>query len=289
MTASMSAFLRALLRSKAATFGAVVIVIFVVTALLVPFLDFPNVTRGDLRMRMMPPTISLHGLGTHPFGTDQLGRDILSRIAVGAGTTLSIGMLAVVFGGIVGILLGLLAAQYGGMLDRLIMRLADMQFSIPLMLLALVVIAAAGPSIHNLVLVLALTGWVRFARLVRGQALAIRERDFIQSAHAIGASSPRIMFRHLLPNVMTPILVVATLELARVIILEASLSFLGFGVPPPAPSWGRMLAEGRTYIGSAWWMVTFPGLAVTLTVLSVNLVGDWLRDYFDPKLVYIRK
>ena len=152
------------------------------------------------------------------------------------------------------------------------------------MLLALMVVAAAGPSLQTLVIVLALVSWVRYARIVRGQVLAVREREFVQSARAIGASAPRILLRHILPNVLTPAVVVATLELARVIVLEAGLSFLGLGVQPPSPSWGRMLAEGRTYISSAWWIITFPGIALMLTVLSVNLLGDWLRDYFDPRL-----
>jgi peptide/nickel transport system permease protein len=164
------------------------------------------------------------------------------------------------------------------------MRIADMQLAFPLMLLAIIVAAALGPSLRNLVLVLAITTWTRYARIVRGQVLVLREREFVQSARAIGASAGRIMFRHILPNVMTPILVVATLELARVIIMEAALSFLGLGVQPPFPSWGRMLAEGRTYMQSGWWIATFPGLAILFTVLSVNLLGDWLRDYFDPKL-----
>jgi len=182
------------------------------------------------------------------------------------------------------VFLGIFAGYQGGVWDRVLMRLVDMQLAFPLMLLALIVAAALGPSVRNLILVLALTSWTRYARIVRGQVLAVREREFVQSARAIAASRWRIMLRHILPNIMTPALVVATLELARVIILEASLSFLGLGVQPPWPSWGRMLAEGRTYMASAWWIAAFPGIAIMLTVLSVNLLGDWLRDYFDPKL-----
>jgi len=197
---------------------------------------------------------------------------------------MAIGAAAVVLGGCVGVLLGILAGFRGGLTDRILMRLVDIQLAFPLMLLALIVAAALGPSVRNLIIVLALTSWTRYARIVRGQTLALREREFVQSARAIAASPWRIMTRHILPNVMTPALVVATLELARVIILEAALSFLGLGVQPPWPSWGRMLAEGRTYMASAWWIAAFPGLAIMLTVLSVNLLGDWLRDYFDPKL-----
>lgn len=286
MTVVLSGFanlVHAISQSKAALFGWLLLILLIATAAFAPYLGLPDPVATDLRMRMSPPTFSLSGWGPHPLGTDQLGRDILSRIVSGSRVTLTIGLAAVAAGGIVGTLLGLFAGYFGGIVDRVIMRLVDMQLAIPLMLLALIVVAAVGPSLQNLVLVLALTGWVRYARIVRGQVLAIRERDFIQSARAIGAGSLRIIFRHVLPNVLTPLVVVATLELARVVILESAMSFLGFGVQPPAPSWGRMLSEGRTYMTSAWWLVTFPGIAIVLTVLSVNLVGDWLRDYFDPK------
>jgi peptide/nickel transport system permease protein len=191
---------------------------------------------------------------------------------------------AVVLGGIVGIFLGIVAGYVGGLTDRILMRLVDIQLAIPLMLLALLVVAALGPNLVNLIIVLAVTSWIRYARIIRGQVLTLRDREFVLSARALGASRLRIMLRHILPNVMTPALVVATLELARVIIMDAALSFLGLGVQPPAASWGRMLAEGRVYISSGWWIVTFPGLAIVLTVLSVNLFGDWLRDLFDPKM-----
>jgi peptide/nickel transport system permease protein len=231
-----------------------------------------------------PTWSSLFSPGSHPLGTDELGRDILSRILYGSRVTLSIAAAAVILGGVVGVLLGIVAGYSRGMVDRVLMRIVDVQLSLPLMLLALLVVAALGPSTRNLIIVLALTSWLRYARIIRGQVLALREREFILSAHSIGAGTWRIILRHLLPNVMTPALVIATLELARIIIMDASLSFLGLGVQPPNPSWGRMLADGRVYISSAWWIVTFPGIAILLTVLSVNLLGDWLRDYFDPKL-----
>ncbi len=219
----------------------------------------------------------------HWFGTDQLGRDILSRIIAGSRVTLTIAGSAVILGGIVGVLLGLVAGYFGGWSDRVLMRLVDIQLAFPLMLLALLVVAALGPSLHNLVAVLALTSWVRYARIIRAQVLSVREREFVQAALAMGAGHGRILLRHILPNVLTPALVVATLELARTIVLEAGLSFLGLGIQPPSPSWGRMLADGRTYIASAWWIITLPGLALMLTVLSVNLLGDWLRDWLDPR------
>ena len=280
----MKHFFRDLARSKAGLFGAVLLLVIIATALLAPVLDLPDPTRGDLRARLAGPTWDgLFSPGAHPLGTDEVGRDILSRLVHGSRMTLMVASTAVILGGIVGTVLGIFAGYKGGIIDRLLMRLVDIQLAIPLMLLALLVVAALGPSIRNVVLVLALTSWIRYARIIRAQVLSLREREFVQSARAIGASTGRIMFLHILPNVMTPALVVGTLELARVIIMDAALSFLGLGVQPPTPSWGRMLADGRVYLSSAWWAVTFPGLAIVLTVLSVNLFGDWLRDYFDPK------
>jgi len=280
----MRAFFRALLKSRAGLFGFVMLVLFVLTALLAPYLGLPTPTRSNLSARLAAPTWDgVFAPGAHPLGADELGRDILARIVYGSRVTLMIAAAAVVLGGVFGTLLGIVAGYYRGMVDRILMRIVDVQLALPLMLLALLVIAALGPSTVNLILVLALTSWLRYARIIRGQVLALREREFILSAHAIGASAWRIMRKHLLPNVLTSALVVATLELARVIIMDAALSFLGLGVQPPNPSWGRMLADGRVYISTAWWIVTFPGLAILLTVLSVNLLGDWLRDYFDPK------
>lgn len=280
----MKNFLKDLMRSKGGLVGAVLLLAIVLVAVLAPMLDLPDPTRGDLRARLAGPTWDgLFSPGAHPLGTDEIGRDILSRMIYGSRITLLVATTAVVLGGIVGTVLGIWAGYKGGRIDRLLMRLVDIQLAIPLMLLALLVVAALGPSLRNVVLVLALTSWIRYARIIRAQVLSLREREFVQSAHAIGASTPRIMFFHILPNVLTPALVVGTLELARIIIMDSALSFLGLGVQPPTPSWGRMLADGRVYISSAWWAVTFPGLAIVLTVLSVNLFGDWLRDYFDPK------
>jgi peptide/nickel transport system permease protein len=281
----MKSVISGLLQSRSGLFGFVLVALFILTALLAPFLGLPSPTRSSLAARMTAPTWSgLFSPGPHPLGTDELGRDILSRIAHGSQVTLIIACSAVVLGGVVGVLLGIIAGYFRGTVDRILMRIVDIQLSLPLMLLALLVVAALGPSTRNLIIVLALTSWLRYARIIRGQVLALREREFILSAHAIGAGTWRIMLRHLLPNVLTPALVVATLELARIIIMDAALSFLGLGVQPPNPSWGRMLSDGRVYISTAWWIVTFPGIAILLTVLSVNLLGDWLRDHFDPKL-----
>ncbi len=280
----MKHFLAELIKSKAGLLGAILLIIIVFVALSAPLLDLPDPTRGDLRARLAGPTWDgLFSPGPHPLGTDEVGRDILSRLVHGSRITLLVATAAVLLGGVVGTILGIIAGYKGGIVDRILMRLVDIQLAIPLMLLALLVVAALGPSLRNVVLVLALTSWIRYARIIRAQVLSLREREFVQSARAIGASTTRIMFHHILPNVMTPALVVGTLELARVIIMDSALSFLGLGVQPPTPSWGKMLADGRVYLSSAWWAVTFPGLAIVLTVLSVNLFGDWLRDFFDPK------
>jgi peptide/nickel transport system permease protein len=281
----MRAFFTSLAKSRTGLVGFVLLAFFVALAIGAPWLGLPSPIRGDLMARLAPPTwTGPFSPGAHPLGTDEVGRDILSRILHGSRLTLMIAATAVILGGVAGTFLGIVAGFYGGFVDRILMRLVDIQLALPLMLLALLVVAALGPSFSNLVIVLALTSWIRYARIIRGQVLALREREFVQSAHAIGASTMRIMLRHILPNVLTPALVVATLELARIIIMDAALSFLGLGIQPPNPSWGRMLADGRVYISTAWWIVTFPGLTILLTVLSVNLLGDWLRDYFDPKL-----
>ncbi|WP_273692053.1 ABC transporter permease [Ketogulonicigenium vulgare] len=280
----MMSFLRALLRSKGGLIGAIILLVLVAVAIGAPLLDLPNPIRGDLRARLVGPTWEgLFAPGAHPFGTDPNGRDILARVIYGARISLSIALAAVLLGALIGVTLGIVAGFTGGWVDAILMRLVDMQLAFPLVLFALLVVAALGPSLTNLIIVLGITSWTQYARIVRGQVLALREREFVLSARAAGAGSLRIMARHILPNVMTPVLVVGTLELARIIVMDAALSFLGLGVQPPTPSWGRMLADGRVYITSAWWVVTFPGLAIALTVLSVNLLGDWLRDYFDPK------
>jgi peptide/nickel transport system permease protein len=280
---TLLSFLRGQRANWLGLIGAALLLLLLALALSQPWLGLPDPTRGDLRARMLAPTISWEGLGAHPLGTDQLGRDILSRIIAGSRVTLTIAGSAVILGGIVGVLLGLVAGYFGGWYDRVLMRLVDIQLAFPLMLLALLVVAALGPSLHNLIAVLALTSWIRYARIIRAQVLTVREREFVQAVKAMGAGHARLLLRHILPNVLTPALVVATLELARTIVLEAGLSFLGLGIQPPSPSWGRMLADGRTYIASAWWIITLPGLALMLTVLSVNLLGDWLRDWLDPR------
>ena len=224
------------------------------------------------------------GDARHPLGTDTLGRDVASRLLHGARVSLVVGFSAVLVAGVLGIALGLLSGWYRGWLDDLLMRLGDVQLAFPVLVLAVAVLAVLGASLLNLIVVLGVTGWITYARIVRGEVLTLRERDFIAAAQALGAGDGWILRRHLLPNVLPPITVVATFSVARTIIAEASLSFLGLGIPAPGPSWGAMLDEGRNYITTGWWLALFPGLAILLLVLGINLVGDWLRDVLDPRM-----
>ena len=238
----------------------------------------------NLRSRLQPPAWLEGGSWQYALGTDKQGFDILSRIIHGARISLSISLLAIALGGGVGTALGLLAAYRGGWVDTLIMRIVDIKLAFPSILLALVLVAVSGPGFQTVVLVIALLLWARFARMVRGEALAIKQQDFIARAQVAGASPLRIMLRHIFPNVVNTVVVLATLEVGHVIILESTLSFLGAGLVEPTPAWGLMVSGGRTLIVSAWWLFFFPTMAIVLTVLSMNLLGDWLRDRLDPKL-----
>ena len=237
----------------------------------------------SLRSRLLPPFWQEGGALAHPLGTDRLGRDIASRIIHGARVSMAAGLAAVAVGGVIGALLGLVSGYYGRWADTLIMRATDAMLSLPIILIALLFAVVFGPSFRNLVLVLGLVMWARFARLVRGEVLAWKEREFVALARVAGCSSFRILRRHILPNIVNPLVVLATLQVGWVIIVEASLSFLGAGIPPPTPSWGAMIADGRSHVTTAWWLSFFPGLALVLVVLSINLLGDWLRDYLDPR------
>jgi peptide/nickel transport system permease protein len=260
---------------------AVIIVCALMPATLSP--HPPN--QQDITQRLLPPSWMQRGDATHVLGTDQLGRDLFSRVIHGARISFIVGLSALLISGIVGVSIGLFAGYYRGWLDDWIMRLADVQLAILYVLFALAIIAVIGPSNVNVVLVLAVNGWVVYARLARGQALSLREREFIQAYRALGARDWRIVLQHILPNLLSAVIVVASLELAGIITLESSLSFLGLGIQPPTVSWGYMLADGRTYLlGGAWWVVTFPGLAITATILSINVLADWLRDVLDPRL-----
>jgi peptide/nickel transport system permease protein len=267
-----------------AVFGLAVLAVMAGAALLAPQIAPWDPARQMLVKRLRPPAWEARGLREHPLGTDHLGRDILSRIVYGGRISLGVGLSAVTLSALIGVTLGLVAGFHGGRADAVIMRVADVFLSIPYILLAMGVVFALGPSLFNVILVMAVTRWVQFARIVRADVLSIREREFVSGARARGNRSLRLLLRHVLPNALTPIIVVGTLELAFMIIYESALSFLGLGVQPPTPTWGWMLADGRNYIATAWWLATFPGLAIMLTVLAVNLLGDWLRDTLDPRL-----
>jgi peptide/nickel transport system permease protein len=237
-----------------------------------------------LKVRLQPPLWSSEGGINYPLGTDHLGRDMLSRIVYGSRISFVVGLGTVLLSGLIGTILGLLSGYFGEHVDEIIMGAADIQLSFPFLLLGVLIMALLGPGTRNVILVLALTSWVPFARVVRSQVLSLKEKEFVLAASAIGANTGRIIFRHILPNTVSPITVIATLQLARAIVVESTLSFLGLGVKPPNPSWGVMLADGRQYIGTAWWVATLPGMALLLTCLSANALGDWARDVLDPTL-----
>ncbi len=249
-----------------------------------PYLAPHNPERGSLRARLTAPTRQAADGKAHVLGTDHLGRDILSRTIYGTRVSLTVGFAAVAVGGLVGGVLGLLAGFRGGWLDEVIMTVADAQLAFPFILLAIGIIAVLGPSFPNLIIVVGLSGWVTYARVLRSQVLSLRRREFVDAILGLGGSLPRIIFRHILPNVASTLMVIATLELARAIVLEATLSFLGLGIQPPTPSWGGMIHEGREYLDTAWWISVFPGLVLMLTSLVVSRTGDWLRDVLDPTL-----
>jgi ABC-type dipeptide/oligopeptide/nickel transport system permease subunit len=239
-------------------------------------------TDQQLAERLRPPAWMEGGIARHLLGTDSLGRDVCSRVIYGARTTFLVALASSLIGGVGGTALGLLAGYYGGALDELVRKLVDMQLSFPYLLLAISVMAVAGRSLPILVVVLALSSWPAFARIVRGEVLSLRERQFIEGARAIGCNDRRILLTHVLPGVTASLCVVWSFDLARVVVLESSLSFLGLGVQPPTPSWGMDLSESRQFLQIAYWTVLFPGLAISLVVLAANLVGDWVRDVLDP-------
>jgi peptide/nickel transport system permease protein len=262
-------------------FAAPVLALVLLMALLGPLLPLPDPGAGDIGARLRPPGAVVQGVA-FPLGTDALGRDLLSRLVAGARISVMVGLLAVGIALALGVTLGLMAGYLGRWADNLIMRAADLQLGIPTLVLVIALVAAVGPGVANVVLVLGLSGWVIYGRLVRGETLSVREREYVQAARVIGAGDARVMFRHILPNVRDSIVVVATLQVPQMILAEASLSFLGLGVQPPAATWGNMVADGRTYLSNAWWVTTVPGVTIALTALSLNLLGDWLRERLDP-------
>jgi peptide/nickel transport system permease protein len=265
-------------------FSLGVIGAFVALALLAPLLGLSNPQEQSLRKRFRPPVWEERGTWEHPLGTDRLGRDMLSRIIWGARVSLAAGVVTVLLASAFGAAVGLVAGYYGGRVDIALMRFTDATMSFPVILLALILAVTVGPSFTNVVVAIAVILWARYARVIRAQVLTLMQLDFIAQSRIAGAGGWRIITRHLFPNTLNTLVVLVTLQIGYVIIVEASLSFLGAGIPPPTPAWGSMISEGREYVTSAWWASFFPGLAILLVVLAFNLIGDWLRDTLDPKL-----
>jgi len=263
---------------------AVLMFLLVIPAIFASQIAPHNPIKGSLSKRLKPPVWMQGGSIEHPLGTDKLGRDILSRIIHGSRISLMVSLVAILFAGSLGTGLGLLAGYFGGRLETVIMRLVDISLALPTILLALVLVAAVGASFGAVITVIAVILWARYARQVRGEALSVKQHDFIARARVAGASHLRIMLRYIFPNVVNSLVVLATLQVGAVILLESTLSFLGVGIPRPAPAWGVMVADGRELVVTAWWVAMFPGLAIMLTVLALNLLGDRLRDHLDPKL-----
>jgi peptide/nickel transport system permease protein len=266
-------------RMRLAAIGLLVLLLAVLGALFAAWLAPHDPAAVSLADRLRPPLTPAYFLGT-----DALGQDVLSRVIFGARVSLLVGFCAVLISGTLGVTLGLLSGFFGGWIDAVIMRVGEIQLAFPTIILYVAVMAVVGPGLEKLIAVIGLVGWVQYARVERAMALSIRELEYVQAARALGASARWIMLRHILPNTLGPLTVVASFGLASTIVIEASLSFLGLGVPPSVASWGSMLADGRDYLRAGWWVATFPGLALTTCVLAVNLLGDWLRDELDPLL-----
>lgn len=261
----------------------VLLLVLIVPAALAPLIAPHDPLEGQLSKRLTPPVWQEGGSWDNVLGTDKQGRDLLSRILHGAKYVLLVSLTVIVISGLVGVSLGLISGYFGGRSDLVIMRLVDIALSIPAILLALALVASRGPSFGAVIFVICVILWSRYARQVRGEVLVIKNQDFIARAQVAGSSHFRIIMRHIFPNVLNTIVVLATLQVGFVILLESSLSFLGAGIPRPTPAWGLMVAEGRELVVSAWWVSFFPGVAILLVVLSLNLLGDWLRDRLDPK------
>lgn len=274
---------QSLVRARTPLIGLFVIVLIATMALLAPWLSPHDPAHQELELRLKPPFWVEGGSVEYPLGTDQLGRDILSRMIYGSRISLIVGLLTAGLSSIVGLILGLLAGFYGGWADNIISRLIDIQLAFPFVLLALSIVAVLGGGLLNVIIVLGIGGWMSFARIVRADTMSLREREFVHAARCIGASDMRILIRHIFPNLIAPIIVIGSFAVSTNIIYEAALTFLGVGVSPEIPTWGNLLADGRDYLGIGWWISTFPGLAIMITVLGINLLGDWLRDVLDPR------
>jgi peptide/nickel transport system permease protein len=266
--------------------ASLVMLAIVLSAVLAPWVAPHDPIAVNIRHRLAPPVWMEGGSTQHLLGTDQIGRDLLARMIYGGQVSLVVGVGAVLLASLLGVLLGLGAGYAGGRLDTAIMTVLNVMLSFPFVLLALAVIAVLGPSLPNMILVLGAAGWPIYARVVRAETLSLREREFIMASQALGTGHARIVFRQIFPNLVSPVIVIATLQVAQVIIVESFLSFLGLGVQPPTPAWGNMLGEGRLYMLNSWWIATFPGLAIFVTTLTINLMGNSLRDWLDPHMKY---
>ncbi len=275
--------LRRLFQSKAAVIGGMVLFIALFIAVFGPYLSPHDPFKQNLKNRLKAPSWLSGGAPGHLLGTDQLGRDVLSRIIWGTRNSLLIALSAVSISGCLGVLLGLLCGYYGGKLDTVIMRLADIQLAFPFILLVIAIVAVVGTSLLNVILVFGLAGWVIYARTERSIVLSLKEKEFVEAARALGFRDRLILLGHILPNTLPSIIVIATVRVGQIIIWESGLSFLGLGIPPPTISWGSMLADGRPYLSTGWWVCTYPGLAIMAVVLALNLLGDAMVDAFDPR------
>jgi peptide/nickel transport system permease protein len=277
--------LSSLFANKLATFGAVVLILVTFAAIFAPVVAPHDPNQQVLVDNRLPGIWSSEGSATYILGTDSLGRDIFSRILYGAQISLLVGITAVALAGAIGITLGVISGFYGRFVDDVIMRIADVQLAIPFILLAIAILAVLGQGLQNVILTLGVANWVVYGRVVRGQVLSWKEKEFVEAARSIGARDISIMLKHILPNTFASIIVIASFAVAATILAEAALSFLGLGVPPSIPTWGGMVNRGRDNILTGeWWIYTFPGVAIMLTVLGVNVIGDWLRDYLDPRM-----
>lgn len=283
--AAMSSAARQVLSTaaRAPRIPLLITLVFVVVAVLGPYIAPYSPIEGALPDKLQPPFL-LGGTISHLLGTDRLGRDIFSRLILGARISLTVSFIAIAIAAAIGTGVGIISGYFGGAVDAVLMRLVDVTLSLPLILLALVLGVLVGPSLLNIVVIVSALLWARYARLVRGDVLSTREKDFVSLARLAGCSHWRVMARHIFPNVVNSLLVMVTLQVGYVIVLEASLSFLGVGIPPPTPAWGLMVADGKEITTSAWWVSLFPGVTITLVVLSLNMIGDWIRDLLDPRL-----
>jgi peptide/nickel transport system permease protein len=275
---------RELKKRPPAILGLICLIIVILFAIFPGSFSALDPVDQDLIRYVKPPGFTDTEGRVYLLGTDQQGRDIFSRIVWGSRISLIVAITAVLFSGVIGITLGIVAGYFGGWVDTVISRIVDTALAVPFILLAISLVAILGPSLQNIILVIALRTWIVYARVVRGEVLALKENEFVVGAKAVGCSTFRILFFYLFPNVISTTIVIATLYLGRMIIIESALSFLGLGVPPPTPTWGGMLADGRAFLDTAWWIALFPGLILMITVLSVNLLGDWLRDVLDPRM-----